>query len=77
MSSKVRLTEDGPLSPFQGRSSSVSSFHASLLNAINGVMSLALCPQVVSQAPQHCLVISFIPACPGQHTQVSKVVVDH
>ena len=29
------------------------AFHASLLLAINGVMSLALCPQVVSQASQH------------------------
>ena len=42
-----------PLPPFEGRSSSASSFHASLLQAIDGVMSLALCPQVVSQAPQH------------------------
>ena len=32
---------------------STSSFHASLLQAIDGAMSLALCPQVVSQAPQH------------------------
>jgi len=31
---------DGPLSSFQGRSSSVSSFHASLLQAIKRVMSL-------------------------------------
>ena len=37
----------------QGRSSSTSSFHTSLLYAISGVMSLALCLQVVSQAPQH------------------------
>ena len=37
----------------QGRSSSAYSFHASLLQAIDGVMSLALCPQVVSRAPQH------------------------
>ena len=41
------------LSSFQRRSSSASSFYASLLQAIDGVMSLALCPQVVSQAPQH------------------------
>ena len=27
--------------------------HASLLQAIDGVMFLALCPKVVSQAPQH------------------------
>ena len=38
---------------FQGRSSSASSFHASLLRAIGGMMSLALCLQVVSQASQH------------------------
>ena len=37
----------------QGRSLSNSSFYASLLQAIDGVMSLALYPQVVSQAPQH------------------------
>ena len=30
-----------------------SSFHASLLQATDGVMSLALCSLVVSQAPQH------------------------
>ena len=50
--SSVRLIDDGPLSSFQGRSSSASSFHASLLQAID-VVSLALCPQVVSQASQH------------------------
>ena len=42
--SNVRPTDDGPLSSFQGRSSSASSFNASLLQAIDGVMSLALCP---------------------------------
>ena len=41
------------LSSFQGRPSSASSIHTSLLQAIDAVMSLALCPQVVSQAPQH------------------------
>ena len=46
-------SDDGPLSSFQGRSLSTSSFHASLLQAIDGVMSLALHPQVVSQASQH------------------------
>ena len=40
-------------SSFQGRSSSASSFHASFLQAIDGVMSMALCPQEVSQVPQH------------------------
>ena len=52
-SSNVRLTDDGPLSSFQGRSSSAPLFHASVLQAIGGVMSLALRPLVVSQAPQH------------------------
>ena len=52
-SSSVRLIDDGTLSSFQGRSSSVSSLHASLLQAIDGVFSLILCPQVVSQTPQH------------------------
>ena len=51
--SNVCLIDDGPLSSFQGRSSSTSSFNASLLQVIDGVMSLALCPQVVSEASQH------------------------
>ena len=41
------------LSSFQGRSSSASSVHASLLQAIDGVLSLVLWPQVVSQVSQH------------------------
>ena len=40
--SDVRLTDDGPLSSFEGRSSSASSFHASLLQAVDGVMSLCI-----------------------------------
>ena len=39
-SSNVRLNDDGPLSSFQGRSSSASHFHASLLQAVDGVMPL-------------------------------------
>ena len=40
----VRLSDDGSLPrPFKGRSSSASSFHASLLQAIDGVMAL-ICP---------------------------------
>ena len=35
--SNVRLFDDGFLSSFQGRSSSASSFHASLFQAIDGV----------------------------------------
>ena len=42
-----------PSRPFKGRSSSASAFYASLLQAIDGVMPLALCPQGVSQASQH------------------------
>ena len=52
-SSNIRLVDDGPLSSFQGRSSSTSSFHTALLQVISGVMSLALFLQVVSQASQH------------------------
>ena len=44
--SNVQLIDNGL--PFQGRSSSASSFYASLLQVIDGVMSSALCPQVVS-----------------------------
>ena len=41
--------DDGSLSSFQWR----TSFHASLIQAIDGVMSLGLCPQAASQVPQH------------------------
>ena len=34
--------DDDPFSSFQGRRTSASSFHASLLEVIDGVMSLAL-----------------------------------
>ena len=40
--SSVRLIDNDPLSPFQGRSSSTSFFYASLLQAILRAMSLAL-----------------------------------
>ena len=49
----VCLIDDGSVLSFRGRSSSASSFQASLLQAIDGRMSLAVCPQVMSQAPQH------------------------
>ena len=45
--------DDGPLSSFQERSCSASSFHACLLQAIDGMMSLALCAQILSQDSQH------------------------
>ena len=51
--SNVPLSDDDPLLSFQRRPSSTSSFHASLLQAINGVMSSALYLQEVSQATQH------------------------
>ena len=47
----IRLTM--ALSCLSRRSSSASFFHASLLQAIYGVVSLALCPQIVFQAPQY------------------------
>ena len=50
---RFQCSDDSPLSSFQGRSSSASSFNACLRQAINGVMSFALCPLVVSQASQH------------------------
>ena len=53
LNSSSLLIDDGPLSSFQGRLSSTSSFHTSLLQAVDGAMSLALCPQIISQAPQH------------------------
>ena len=50
--SSVSLTDDGPLSTFWGRLSS-TSFYSSLLQITDNVMSLALCLQVVSQAPRN------------------------
>ena len=47
------LADDGSVSSFGGRSSSASSFHASLLQTIDGVTSLILCPHIMPQAPQH------------------------
>ena len=85
-SSSVRLIDDGPLSSFQERSSSASSFHASLLQAISGVMSLVLCLQAVSQAPQHfrssekrvtcegCFARQSICSVVSLHSGVSKAI---
>ena len=58
--SNVCLIDDGPLSSFQQRSSSNSSFHACLFQAIDGVMSLALCPQVVSANKNSPVRVSLI-----------------
>ena len=53
-SASVRLSDDGPLSSFlsscQRRSSSASSFHASLLQAIDGVMTLANPQQITRKS---------------------------
>ena len=58
--SNVRLIDDGPPSSFQRRSSSDSSFHAYLLQAIDGVMSLVLCPLVVSANKNSPVRVSLI-----------------
>ena len=63
--SNVSLIDDGPFSSSQGRSLTSSSFDVSLLRAIYGVMSLALCPQVVSQAPQRLKSSETKAACAG------------
>ena len=51
--SNVRLFADGPFLSFQGRLYSASSFHVSLLQTINGVMCLVLCPHIVSQSSKN------------------------
>ena len=66
--SSFHLTDDGPLSSFHGRSSRASSFHTSLFQAANSVMSLALYPQVVSQAPQHFICSKKKATCEGCFT---------
>ena len=84
--SNVRLIDDDPLSSFQGRSCRVSSLNASLLQAINGVMSLASCPHVVSQASQHfrssekqatcegCFALQSICSVVSLHSGMSRAV---
>ena len=56
ISPNVGLIDDGPFSSSQGRSLSASSVYASLHQATDGVMSLALYPQVVSQAPKYFII---------------------
>ena len=72
-------TDNGPLSSFQGKSSSASSFHASLLQAIDGVMSLVLCPKVVSHAPQHFTSSEKQATCEGcfPHHSICPVISLH
>ena len=78
-SSNVCLTDDGPLSFFLRKISSVSSFQDSLLQAIDSVMSLALCPQVASQASQHFRSFEMQATCEGcfAHQSISLVISLH
>ena len=62
-SSNVGLNDDGPFSSSQGRSLSAFSFYDSPLQATDGVMSLALCRQVVCQAPQSSNVDKWNRSC--------------
>ena len=68
-----------PLSSFQGRLLSVSSFHASRLQVIDGVMSLALCLLVVSQTPQHFRSSQIQTTCDGCffHQSISSLISLH
>ena len=77
--SNVHLIDNGPLASFQGRSSSAYSFHASLLQAIDGVISLALCHQVVSQASQHFRSSKKQATCEGccAHQSICSVIFFH
>ena len=49
----LTMTLSLSLLSFQGRSSSASSFHGYLLQAIDGVMSLVLCQQTMTRAHPH------------------------
>ena len=60
--------------PFEVRWSTAFSFCASLLQAINVVMCLALFPQVVSHAPQHFRHFDVLATC-GFFVVVVVVVV--
>ena len=77
--SNVRVIDDGPLSSFQRRSSSASSVYASLLQAIDGVMFLALCPQVVPEGSQHFRSSEKQATCGGffAHQSVCSVISFH
>ena len=81
------LINDSPLSSFQGRSSSEAPLSTPLSSqVIDGVMSLALCLQVVSQAPQQfrstekqttcegCFVGQCICSVVSLHSSMSRTV---
>ena len=63
------------LSSFQGRSSA-ASVHTSLFRAIDGVMYLALCPQLMSQVPQH-LGFSRLKLAVFAHQSICSVISLH
>ena len=75
-SSNVGLIDDGPFSSSQGRLLSASSFYASLLQSIDCVMSMALCPQVASQAPQQFRSSETKAVCDGcfSHQSICSVI---
>ena len=78
--SGVRLIDDDPLSSLHGKLSSASSFHASPLQVIEGLMSLALYPQVVSQvsqAPQHFISAEKQATCEGCFARQSLILLGH
>ena len=83
-SSNVRLTDDGPLSSFQGSSSVASAFHAILLQAIESVTSLALCPQAylkllnTSDLPIHkpLEMVALPPVCLLGHLYIKNYLRD-
>ena len=86
-SSSVCLIDNGPLSPFQGKLSSASSFCTLYFQVIEGVMFLALYPQLRSprhqpraqsqehQAPQHCRASKVQTACDGCFARQSVCLV--
>ena len=71
----VCLIDNNFLSSFQGKLSSTCSFHASLLQVADGVMSLALCPQVVSQAPHHLRSSETQTTCNGYFVHQSIFII--
>ena len=71
--SSIHLIDDSPLSSFHGRLSSLST---PLLRVIDGVISLAVCPLVVSQAPQHFRSSEMQASCDGcfSHQSICWVI---
>ena len=72
--------------PFKKDRLTLSSFHASLLQVIDGVMPLALCTQVVSEVAQHfrssekqansegCFARQFVCSVISLHSGMSRAV---